>query len=340
MGVESSFPHSVSPPGCSQPSDDGTSGIPSPRNRRRSYREFLLPPLLLLVSSSGCFLLHQTSPETRAPEQQVAYYLQGVFNPYARKDVYDLLTIKTRQAIPYKNFVSLRNAEVARLVGTPSDRDFRVSVSVLDQYNFSSDHSVVYALLFIRYPYSLGERETYRLVRLHCYRQGDRWAIEPFMHAETGTVFFVPTRMRGPFWRISRDMDLVQARVREEIATYEEQKTPPPEKAIFDDSGKESSLVVLDVPETETVESAPQPPAADRKVDALLSIGKLCYEAGRIAAAEDTFRRVLALAPDNPVATDYLSRCENYRLLQKEREGAVRLMEKLLRLESEERSRE
>jgi len=259
-----------------------------------------------------------------------------MFNTSGQADVYDLLTTRARDAISYGDFVFLRNGEVSHIFGSPSATDTRVSVSVLDQYDFSEEHCVVFALLRIRYPYSMGEKETYRLVRLHCRKEGEQWAIEPFMHAETDTVIFVPTRMRGPLWRISRDMELIASTLREEISTYDEEKLPPREKTVPTGEAEEPPLVVPEVPEEEAASPPSEPVATRKTVDALLSIGKLCYEAGKIDAAEDTFRRVLALHSDNPVARDYLSRCQTYRLLQKEKEEAVQLMEELLRLESEE----
>lgn len=330
--------------------------------------------LVCLVALTGCFLFRQTAPESRSPRELVAHYLRSVFNPSMQRDVHDLLTARARTAIAYSDFVFLRNGEVSHIVGSSPATDTRVSVSVLDQYDFSHDHCVVYALLCIRYPYSLGERETYRLVRLHCRKEGDTWAIEPFTHAETGTVILVPTRMRGPLWRLSRDMERIATLVRDEISGYEGEKVPLPEKAVASERepqpaldastrgehGRDVGIAHADgaeggaapapphtraeeaprlVPpsalETEAPKTRSQVAATERKMNALLSIGKLCYEAGKIDAAAETFCRALALDPDNPIAKDYLSRCENYRLLQKEREEAVRLMEKLLRLDSQ-----
>jgi len=333
--------------------------------------------LVCFVTLTGCFLFRQTAPETRSPKEFVAHYLRSVFEPTMQRDVRDLLTAGARTAIPYSDFVFLRNGEVSHIVGSSPATDTRVSVSVLDQYDFSNDHCVVYALLSIRYPYSLGERETYRLVRLHCRKESDAWAIEPFTHAETGTVILVPTRMSGPLWRLSRDMERITTLVRDEISGYEGEEVPLPGKAAASerepqpvsdastrgehrqDVGiappdsleggaapapphtrpeKAPRFVPPNVPEAEATKIPPQDAATEKKSNALLSIGKLCYEAGKIDAAAETFRRALALDPDNPVAKDYLSRCENYRLLQKEREEAVRLMEKLLHLDSQKKS--
>jgi len=302
---------------------------------RRSSRKRAVISLLLVGALTGCFMVRQPPPELRPPQEVAAHYLKSLFNPDMRRDVYELLTTRARAAVPYQGFVSLRNGEVSHILGSPSSTDTRVSVSPLDQYDFSDDYSVVYALLSIRYPYSIGERETYRLVRLHCYKEGGQWAIEPFMHAQTGTIILVPTRMRGPLWKISRDMELIASTVRDEISTYGERIAPPPEKTVPAESAEETPLVVLDVPQAQTPKPSPEPLETRKKLDALLSIGKLCYEAGKIDAADDTFRRVLALDPNNAVAKDYLSRCESYRVLQKEKEDAVRLMEELLRLDSE-----
>lgn len=252
--------------------------------------------------------------------------------------MYDLLTTKAKNAISYTSFVFIRKNEIPALIGRRAGTETRILVSPFEQYDFSSDHSVVYALITVRHPYSMGEREKYALVRLHCYEEGEQWAIEPFMHEETGTVILVPTRMRGPLWRISDDMERIGKLVRDEISSYENERQPPPEKIVTAESPEEPPLVVPDVLGEETRGSPSPQLETDKKVNALVSIGKLCYEAGKIDAAEDTFQRVLALDPDNAIAKDYLSRCENYRLLQKEKEEAAKLIEELLKMESEERS--
>jgi tetratricopeptide (TPR) repeat protein len=295
--------------------------------------------LILCFALAGCFQVRPTTPALESPRQLVTRYLKDMFNPAVRKDLYDLLTPEARKAVPYRNFVSLRNNEVSYLAGRSSPSGTRVAVSVFEQYAFSDDHHVLYALLTISHPYSMGEREKYALVRLHCHRQEDRsWAIHPFIHPDSGTVILIPTRTRGPLWRISDDMEQIANLVRRDISTYQTEKQPPKEQAVAPESPEEMPLVIPDVLGDETLEVSPEPLAPQRKVDALLSIGKLCYEAGRIKAAEDTFRRVLALQPDNPVAEDYLSRCAKYRLLLKEKEEAARLIEELLEIESEERS--
>lgn len=377
MQARSSFRCLIVPARASQPADFSRTSAYSPKRRRRFSKGVIFFSLVTFVALTGCFPIRQTPPEARPPKQVVTHYLRSVFKPSMQRDVHDLLTARAKAAIPYRDFVFLRNGEVSHIVGSRRASDTRISVSVLDQYDFSDAHSVVYALLYIRYPYSLGEMEAYRLVRLHCWKEGDQWAIEPFMHAETSTVIFVPTRMRGPLWRISRDMERVAALVRDEIAGYDEEKAPSSEKPVaetqerqpaFDvprhgepgddvegvhaDSGgpettaipspmrveRPSRPVVPDALMAEGPKPSSQGIATEKKLSALLSIGKLCYEAGKIDAAADTFGRVLVFDPENVVAKDYLSRCANYRLLQKEKEEAVRLMEELLRLDSQKRS--
>ncbi len=312
---------------------------PTRKNRRSVSPCRVFLTLLGLACLSGCSLLRQTQPEAMPPGELSTYYLRSIFESSMQRNVYDLLTAKAKQTIPYRDFVFLRNEEASYILGNPSTRDTRVFVSIRDQHNFSNEHCVVFALLRIKHPYSLGERDTYRLVRLHCYNEADRWAVAPFMHAETGTIIFVPTRMSGPLWRLSKDANLIAAKVDNEIAAYEAERRPPPEKIVPGDSEEQPPLVIPDIPEMETPPETPaEPRDLQRKVEALLSLGKLCYEAGKINAAEETFRRAIALDPENAVARDYLSRCESYRLLQKEKEDAVRLMEELLRLESEGRS--
>jgi tetratricopeptide (TPR) repeat protein len=273
------------------------------------------------------------------PGELTAYYLRSIFEPSMQRDAYDLLTAKAKQTIPYEDFVFLRNEEASYILGNPSTRDTRVFVSIRDQYNFSNDHCVLFALLRIKHPYSLGERDTYRLVRLHCHRENEQWTVAPFMHAETATIIFVPTRMSGPLWRLSRDANLIATLIENEIAVYEAERRPPPEKIVPGESEEQPPLIIPDIPEMETPpETTEDAQELHRKVEAMLSLGKLCYEAGKINAAEETFRRAITLDPENAVARDYLSRCESYRLLQEEKEDAVRLMEELLRLESEGRS--
>jgi len=296
--------------------------------------------LLFSIVATGCFPVRRPPSESLPAKEVVREYLKGMFSSSPQREMYDLLTARARSAISYAAFVSTWNNEIPLLAGSRTATDTRVSVSFFDQYDFSDDHSVAYSLLTVRHPYSIGEREKYALVRLHCYREGDAWRVEPFMHAQTGTVILIPTRTRGPLWRISDDMELIAKLVRDEISMYEKEKHPPPEKVASPRSPDEPPLVVPDVVSTEAPEASP-PAELDRakKVDALISIGKLCYRAGKIDAAEDTFRRVLALEPDNSVATDYLSRCENYRLLLKEKGEAGKLIEELLQLESNERPR-
>lgn len=281
------------------------------------------------------------SPESIPPEEVATYYLRNISRPSMQRELYDLLTPTARKAISYPSFVSLRNNEVPALLGSSAGRgtETRISVSIFDHHNISSGHAVVYSLMTVRHPYSLGEREKYALVRLHCYREGGHWRIEPFMHEPTGTVLLVPTRLRGPLWRISDDMEKIARLVREEISKYEERKKPPIEKVVEAESPEEPPLIIPDVLAEMPREEPPPDLETGNRVDALISIGRLCYEAGRTDAAEDTFQRVLALEPENAVAKDYLSRCENYRQLLKEKEDAARLIEELLELESKERSR-
>jgi tetratricopeptide (TPR) repeat protein len=269
----------------------------------------------------------------------VTYYLRNISQPSVQKDLYDLLTAKAKQAISYPSFVTLRNNEIPALLGSRGGAETRVFVSIFDHHNISGDHAVIYSLMTVRHPYSLGEREKYALVRLHSYREGGQWRIEPFMHEPTGTVLLVPTRLRGPLWRISHDMEKIARLVREEISKYEERQQPPIEKVVEAELPEEPPLVIPDILAEVPREEPPPDLETGNRVDALISIGRLCYEAGRIDAAEDTFQRVLALEPENAVAKDYLSRCENYRQLLKEKKDAAKLIEELLELESKERSR-
>ncbi|MDP2898360.1 MAG: tetratricopeptide repeat protein [bacterium] len=293
--------------------------------------------VLLVLGTTGCFLVRPPSPESIPPEQVVTYYLRNITQPSMQRELYDLLTATAKKAIPYPAFVSLRNNEIPALLGSGSGAETRVLVSVFDQHEISSDHAVVYALMTVRHPYSLGEREKYALVRLHSYREGGQWTIEPFMHEPTGTVLLVPTRLRGPLWRISDDMEKIARLVREEISKYEERQQPPVEKVVEAESPEEPPLVIPDVLAEMPREEPPPELEAGNRVAALISIGRLCYEAGRIDAAEDTFRRVLALDPDSSIAKDYLSRCQNYRILLKEKGDAAKLIEELLELESKDR---
>jgi tetratricopeptide (TPR) repeat protein len=297
--------------------------------------------MLLAVGATGCFLVRPPSPESLPPEQVVTYYLRNISEPSMQRELYDLLTATAKKAISYPAFVSLRNNEIPALLGSPAGRgaETRVLVSVFDQHEISSDHAVVYALMTVRHPYSLGEREKYALVRLHSYRDRGEWLIEPFMHEPTGTVLLVPTRLRGPLWRISDDMEKIARLVGEEISKYEERQQPPVEKVVEAESPEEPPLVIPDILAERPREEPPPELEAGNRVDALISIGRLCYEAGRIDAAEDTFRRVLALDPDSSIAKDYLSRCQNYRVLLKEKGDAAKLIEELLELESKERLR-
>jgi len=364
MGVKSLLGSLIFPAEATPPTAKPSAAAPSQKPPPRTSKRLVSLCLLVLIALTGCFPLRQTPPESHPPSKLVAYYLRSIFDPSMQRDVYDLLTAKARDAVSFGDFVSLRKREVSHILGIPSATDTRISVSILDQYTFSGDHSVVFALLRIRFPYSIGERETYRLVRLHCYKEGEQWAISPFMHSETGTVIFVPTRMRGPLWRISQDRERITALVINEISSYEEPAVPLPEKPVADSgqthppgesspgaadidagptapdgtAGEGTPPIAPDVPETEAPKLTSRPLAIEKKVDAMLSIGKLCYEAGKIDVAEDTFRRVLTLDADNAIAKDYLSRCQNYRLLQKEKEEAMRLMEELLRLDSGGRS--
>jgi tetratricopeptide (TPR) repeat protein len=309
-------------------------------NPRWLFVEGVSLSLLLCLTLTGCFLVRPVPPESFPPKELTVHYLKGICDVSTQKEMYDLLTAKARSAISYSNFLSIRRNEIPALIGRRAGAETRIFVSPFEQYDFSRDHSVVYALMTVRHPYSMGEREKYALVRLHCHREGGQWCIEPFMHEETGTVILVPTRMRGPLWRISDDMERIANLVRDEISTYQERREPPREKVVQAESPEEPPLVIPDVLGSEA--PRPSPPELDtgKKVDALVSIGRLCYEAGKIDAAEDTFRRVLALDPDSAIAKDYLSRCANYRLLQKEKEEAARMIEELLKMESEERSRE
>jgi tetratricopeptide (TPR) repeat protein len=134
-------------------------------------------------------------------------------------------------------------------------------------------------------------------------------------------------------------MEKIARLVREEISKYEDHRQPPVEKVVEAESPEEPPLVIPDIlAERPREEPTPNLDIGNR-VDALISIGKLCYEAGRIDAAEDTFRRVLALDPDSSIAKDYLSRCQNYRVLLKEKGDAAKLIEELLELESKDRPR-
>ncbi len=303
-----------------------------------NIERLFVPLLILCVFLSGCVPVRHAKHEPEDPAIVVTRYLKGMFDPTAQRETYDLLTSDAESQISYPSFASLRSNETSALVGSRTATDTRVSVSLFDRYDFSDDHAVVYALLTVRHPYSIGEREKYALVRLHCHRENEQWAIQPFLHSATGTAILVPTRLRGFLWRISRDMERIAAVVKDEIAAYGTRKEPPPEKVVAAESPEEPPVVVPDIPPAEAAESPAPEVGSEKKIDALLSIGRLCYEAGKIDAAEEAFRRVLSLDPDSSVAKDYISRCENYRALQKEKEDAARLIEELLELESQNRS--
>lgn len=320
-----------------------TDSPPAPRSvlqkpTHPARRKLIVLISLLCIGLGGCLPVRRAPLEPIPPKEVARRYLKGMFNPAIQREMYDLLTAKARGVISYQSFVFVRNNEVLVLVGSRTATDTRVSVSFFDQYNFSEVHSVVYCLLTVHHPYSIGEREKYALVRLHCRKEGGGWRIEPFLHAATGTVILIPTRMRGPLWRISDDMEQIAKLVSDEISTYEKQRNPPPEKVMSAESPGEPPLVIPDVIGPEPAEVPPAELDKAKKLEALISIGRLCYEAGKIDAAEDTFRRVLALDPESDIAKDYLSRCENYRLLKKEKGEAAKLIEELLHLESEKPS--
>ncbi len=77
-----------------------------------------------------------------------------------------------------------------------------------------------------------------------------------------------------------------------------------------------------------------------RQVEALITVGKLHFQTGNIAAAEESFDKVLEIDELNGTAKDFLKKCADIRLLEKEKKELLELYKKLLELDETEEFKE
>lgn len=287
--------------------------------------------VVVLVAAWGCGSKPEPTTGVPGPVETAEFYLSNFYRSRMAKDLYQCLAPAARATLPYNEFALLRQREVA--VPEPHDESAvaRVEAAVLNIYRVNERHQVLYVLQQVRYPYTAGRYNHYRLVRLHVVNEHNRWYVEPFVDEPTFTVRFLPALKRDALRKLYDQ--------REEIAdliTADIQALRGGESALVEEVATDTgSLVIPDL--AQQVKPIPEEEGSDPQeaLRARLEVGKLHFRTGRLDEAEASFQSALELDPLNATAKAYLDRIRQTRQIQQEKQEMIELIERMLEVEKQ-----
>lgn len=290
-----------------------------------------MPKLLLLAMVAwGCATTPEPTGHVRGPAETAEFYLKNFYRSRMAKDLYQCLAPAARAELAYSNFLILRQREIAGPDRGNVRQVVRVEAAVLDGTRVNERHHVLYALQQVRYPYTGGRDNEYRLIRLNVVNERGGWYVEPFVDERTFTVRLLPALKRGALRDLYDHREAIAALIADDIEAIRSGRVQPVEEVSTDTE----TLVIPDLAEEVKLIPGADEASGPDKLRALLDVGKLHYRAGQLDRAEEAFRRAIELDPLNATAKMYLERVRRARELQREKHETIELIERLLEAET------
>lgn len=295
----------------------------------------ILIVIVLVIVGLGCATTSQKPAGTvRGPAETVEFYLGNFYRSRMARDLYQTLAPAARSRLPYDEFALQREREIQLPDAGPEAGLARVESAVLGSYRVNERHLVVYALQKVRYPYTAGEHNHYRLVRLHVVNERDCWYVEPFVDERTFTVRLLPALKRDALRKLYDQREAITQLIADDVEAMRVGEAQPVEE-VATDTG---TLTIPDLPGTvKTIPGEQEAPAAERLAVAL-EVGRLHFRAGQLDLAEEAFKSALTIDPLNTEAADALDRIRKARQLEKEKQELIELIEQVLEAESDKES--
>jgi len=280
----------------------------------------------------GCATIPEPSEYVRGPSETVEYYLSNFYRSRMARELYLSLAPAVRETLTYDEFALLRQREIAVPALGGEDAVARVQAGVLKGYRVNERHQVLYALQQVRYPYTRGRHNHYRLVRLHVVNDQSHWYVEPFVDERTSTVRLLPALKRDSLRTLYDDREAIAKIVADDIQAMGADAARPVEEVATDTEPLEIPDLAR---ELEPIPGAEDEGDQQETLRARLNVGKLYYRAGQLDQAEDAFKRALELDPLNAAAKAYLERIRTTRQLREEKREMIELIERMLEAEKE-----
>jgi len=244
--------------------------------------------------------------------------------------LYQTLAPAARARLRYKAFALQREREIQVPDVDAETGVARVEAAVLGGYRVNERHQVLYALQKVRFPYTAGRQNHYRLVRLHVVNEHDHWYVEPFVDERTFTTRLLPALKRDALRKLYDQREAVMQIIADDIDAMRVGEVRPVEEVATDTD----TLEIQDLAGTaRTIPDEGQAPARERLAVAL-EVGTLYLRAGQLDLAEEAFKSALAIDPLNAEARDALDRIRKARQLEKEKRELIELIERVLEAES------
>lgn len=290
--------------------------------------------IIVLVGAlvCGCATTPEPSEYVRGPSETVEFYLANFYRSRMARELYLSLAPAVRDALAYDEFALLRQREIAVPDFGGEEAVARVQAGVLKGYRVNDRHQVLYALQQVRYPYTRGRYNHYRLVRLHVVNDRSRWYVEPFVDERTLTVRLLPALKRDSLRKLYDHREAIARIVADDIQAMGAGEARPVEEVATDTEP-------LEIPDlARALEPIPGADDEDDRHDTLrarLEVGKLYYRAGQLEQAEDAFKQALELDPLNVAAKEYLEHIRQTRQLRQEKREMIELIERMLEAEKD-----
>jgi len=286
--------------------------------------------LAIVTVVCGCATTDPDQREyVRGPSETAEFYLSNFYRARTVKDLYQIMAPAALDQMTFDEFVLQRQREIAIPDAGADGSVARVQAAVLKGYRVNDRHQVFYALQQVRYPYSNGRHNHYRLVRLHVVNVRNQWCVEPFVDERTATVRLLPALKRGRLRKLYDDREAIARMIAADVETVRAGETEPEQEVATDTKP-------LDIPDLESLVK-PIPGEGEKapheRLRTLIEVGTLHFRTGQLDLAEATFKKALDIDPLNTTAKTYLEHIRQTRQLQKEKQGMIELIERMLEAE-------
>ena len=278
----------------------------------------------------GCATTPEPAKYVRGPVETAEFYLQNFYRSRMAKDLYQCLAPAARAKLTYNEFVLQRQREIVAPQLEGETGVARVQAAVLNGYRVNERHQVFYALQQVRYPYTGGRDNHYRLLRLNVVNECNRWYIEPFVDERTFTVRLLPALKRDALRKLYDHREAIAGIIADDMDAMRAGRVRPVEE-VATDTG---TLVIPDLAAVAKTIPNDEEANLQEKLRALLEVGKLHFRTGQLDLAEEAFARALELDPLNATAKDSLDRVRQTRQLEKEKQEMIELIEQMLEVET------